>query len=166
MANLNPGGEKAALYLEDLQVGQRFVSGTHRIDEEQIRAFAEQFDPQPFHLDPEAAKTTLRCNPWRRTTWQLPWPTLRWRRRPMAYWRWPGRRPGRSAAEHCLVVPAGRPPEPDGAVGAGRGDPLAVRAVDRRKDLRRVPVVGRLDRAAGAGVPLAHGAVVGGRHQP
>jgi acyl dehydratase len=59
MANLDPGGEKAALYLEDLRVGQRFVSGTHRIDEEQIRAFAEQFDPQPFHLDAEAAKDTL-----------------------------------------------------------------------------------------------------------
>jgi acyl dehydratase len=59
MANLNPGGDKAALYLEDLRVGQRFVSGTHRIDEQQIRAFAEQFDPQPFHLDAEAAKATL-----------------------------------------------------------------------------------------------------------
>jgi acyl dehydratase len=59
MANLNPGGEKAALYLEDLRVGQRFVSGTHRVDEEQIRAFAGQFDPQPFHLDAGAAQETL-----------------------------------------------------------------------------------------------------------
>src|SRR5262245_54803156 len=59
MANLDPDREKVALFLEDLQVGQQFVSGTHRIDEEQIRAFAEQFDPQPFHLDPEAAKATL-----------------------------------------------------------------------------------------------------------
>ena len=59
MANLNAGGEKAALYLEDLRVGQRFRSGTHRMDEEQIRAFAEHFDPQPFHLDAEAAKATL-----------------------------------------------------------------------------------------------------------
>jgi acyl dehydratase len=59
MANVNPCGEKAALYLGDLRVGQRFVSGTHRIDEEQIRAFAEQFDPQPFHIDVEAAKETL-----------------------------------------------------------------------------------------------------------
>jgi len=32
------------------------VSGAHQIDEEQIRAFAKQFDPQPFHLDAEAAK--------------------------------------------------------------------------------------------------------------
>ncbi|MFO1023150.1 MAG: MaoC family dehydratase [Planctomycetales bacterium] len=34
-------------------------SGTHRMELDQICAFAEQFDPQPFHLDPEAAKTTL-----------------------------------------------------------------------------------------------------------
>jgi len=51
--------EKAALFLEDLQVGQRFVSGTHRLDEEQIRVFAEQFDPQPFHLDADTAKATF-----------------------------------------------------------------------------------------------------------
>ena len=59
MANRNPGGGAAPLYLEDLRVGQRFVSGTHRLDEEQIRVFAGQFDPQPFHLDAEAAKATL-----------------------------------------------------------------------------------------------------------
>ena len=59
MANLEPDGEKSAFFLDDLRVGQRFLSGTHRIDEEQIRGFAEQFDPQPFHLDPESAKTTL-----------------------------------------------------------------------------------------------------------
>jgi acyl dehydratase len=58
MANLGPDREKVVLFLEDLQVGQRFVSGTLRIDEEQIRAFAAQFDPQPFHLDAEAAKET------------------------------------------------------------------------------------------------------------
>ena len=59
MGNTNPGGEQLRLYLEDLRVGQRFVSGTHRIDEEQIRAFAKEFDPQPFHLDAEAAQETL-----------------------------------------------------------------------------------------------------------
>jgi acyl dehydratase len=47
------------LYLDDLKVGQRFTSGTHLIDEAQIKAFARQFDPQPFHLDAEAAKDTL-----------------------------------------------------------------------------------------------------------
>jgi len=47
------------LYLDDLTVGQRFMSGTHVIDEAEIKAFAQKFDPQPFHLDNEAAKHTL-----------------------------------------------------------------------------------------------------------
>ena len=47
------------LYLDDLSVGQRFTSGTHAIDERQITAFAREFDPQPFHLDGEAAKETF-----------------------------------------------------------------------------------------------------------
>ena len=46
-------------FLEDLRVGQRFSSGSHTIDEAQIKAFAAQFDPQPFHLDGEAAKASL-----------------------------------------------------------------------------------------------------------
>jgi acyl dehydratase len=46
-------------YLDDLRVGQRFASGTYLVDEEQIKAFARQFDPQPFHLDPVAAKDSL-----------------------------------------------------------------------------------------------------------
>jgi acyl dehydratase len=59
MADPNQPGQTKALYFEDLHVGQRFLSGTHRIDEEQIKAFAGQFDPQPFHLDAEAAKASL-----------------------------------------------------------------------------------------------------------
>jgi acyl dehydratase len=47
------------LYLEDLNVGRRFTSAAHLIDEAQIKAFAAQFDPQPFHLDDAAAKATL-----------------------------------------------------------------------------------------------------------
>jgi acyl dehydratase len=47
------------LYLEDLQVGQRFVSRSHALDEVQVKAFAAQFDPQPFHLDEAAAKDSL-----------------------------------------------------------------------------------------------------------
>ncbi|WP_415835846.1 MaoC/PaaZ C-terminal domain-containing protein, partial [Corallococcus soli] len=58
---MNPAetGERKELFLDDLQVGQRFVSGTHAVDAEQIIAFARQFDPQGFHLDDEAAKDTL-----------------------------------------------------------------------------------------------------------
>jgi acyl dehydratase len=44
------------LYLEDLRVGQRFSSGHYRIDQAQIKAFAREFDPQPFHLDETAAE--------------------------------------------------------------------------------------------------------------
>ena len=47
------------LYLDDLQVGQRFTSKTHVVDAVQIKAFARQFDPQPFHLDDDAAKDSL-----------------------------------------------------------------------------------------------------------
>lgn len=46
-------------YLEDFTLGQTFGSGRLRIDEEQIRGFAGEFDPQPFHLDPEAASHTI-----------------------------------------------------------------------------------------------------------
>jgi acyl dehydratase len=46
-------------YLDDLRVGQRFTSGSHLLDEAQIKAFARDFDPQPFHLDDAAAKATL-----------------------------------------------------------------------------------------------------------
>ena len=44
------------LYLDDLVVGQRFTSRTHVVDATEIKAFARQFDPQPFHLDEETAK--------------------------------------------------------------------------------------------------------------
>jgi len=43
-------------YLDDLQPGQRFVSGTHTIDKAQILTFAREYDPQPFHLDEDAAR--------------------------------------------------------------------------------------------------------------
>lgn len=49
----------SGLFLDDLYVGQRFSSRSHTIDEAQIKAFAAQFDPQPFHLDEEAAKRSL-----------------------------------------------------------------------------------------------------------
>jgi acyl dehydratase len=47
------------LFLEDFEPGQRFTSGSHTLDAAQIKAFAKQFDPQPFHLDEEAAKDSL-----------------------------------------------------------------------------------------------------------
>jgi acyl dehydratase len=40
-------------------VGQTFGSGRLRISKEQVTAFAAEFDPQPFHLDEEAAQNTI-----------------------------------------------------------------------------------------------------------
>jgi len=48
-----------SLYLEDLTVGQRFESRSHLLDEEQIRKFAQEYDPQPFHLSDEGAAGSL-----------------------------------------------------------------------------------------------------------
>ena len=47
------------LRLKDLHIGQAFASAVHVLDEDQIKTFARQFDPQPFHLDDEAAKPTI-----------------------------------------------------------------------------------------------------------
>jgi acyl dehydratase len=49
----------AELYLEDFAVGQRVTSAAHTLDAAQIKAFAAQFDPQPFHLDEAAAQNTF-----------------------------------------------------------------------------------------------------------
>jgi acyl dehydratase len=47
------------LYLEDLSVGQTFTSGTRVIDADEIKRFAAEYDPQPFHTDEAAAKTSF-----------------------------------------------------------------------------------------------------------
>ena len=47
------------LYLEDLHVGQRSVSGVYHVEQERMVAFAAEFDPQPFHLDEEAGKASV-----------------------------------------------------------------------------------------------------------
>lgn len=47
------------LFLEDLEVGQRFATGTYKMTEERIKAFAAEFDVQPFHLDDEAAQASV-----------------------------------------------------------------------------------------------------------
>ena len=45
-------------WFDDLTLGMRFRSGTQRITREDIKQFASQFDPQPFHLDEAAAEHT------------------------------------------------------------------------------------------------------------
>ena len=47
-------------YLEDFEAGQRFTgAGRIRIDAERIKSFAAEFDPQPFHLDEQAATASF-----------------------------------------------------------------------------------------------------------
>jgi acyl dehydratase len=47
------------LYLEDLEVGRSFTSGSLTVTEAGIKAFAAEFDPQPFHLDDAKAQASL-----------------------------------------------------------------------------------------------------------
>jgi acyl dehydratase len=47
------------LFLEDLHVGQRLTSASHVVDADQIKRFAAEFDPQPFHLDEDAAANSI-----------------------------------------------------------------------------------------------------------
>ena len=50
-------------YFEDFTVGQVYRSGRLRVDKEQIIAFATQFDPQPYHLDEDAARKSAFKRP-------------------------------------------------------------------------------------------------------
>jgi acyl dehydratase len=47
------------LYLEDLAKGQKFHTGSVSVTADAIKAFAAEFDPQPFHLDEAAAAKSL-----------------------------------------------------------------------------------------------------------
>ena len=47
------------LYLDDLNVGDRFLSDEYLLDREQLVDFAAQYDPQPFHTNATAADTSL-----------------------------------------------------------------------------------------------------------
>jgi acyl dehydratase len=51
--------KQESLFLDDLQVGDIFVTGTHELTADDIKSFATAFDPQPFHLDDEAAAQTI-----------------------------------------------------------------------------------------------------------
>jgi acyl dehydratase len=45
-------------YFEDLEEGQEFELGSRRMEREEMIAFAREYDPQPFHVDEEAARGT------------------------------------------------------------------------------------------------------------
>ena len=46
------------IWWEDFKVGERSEMGRHTFGAEEIIAFARQFDPQPFHTDPQAARAS------------------------------------------------------------------------------------------------------------
>lgn len=47
------------LYYEDIAVGDTFETGKVTVEAGAIKAFAAQFDPQPFHLDERAARSSI-----------------------------------------------------------------------------------------------------------
>jgi acyl dehydratase len=62
VSRIGPYGdfELVQYYFEDFESGQTFIGSTRiRVDKEDIIRFAAEFDPQPFHLDEEAAKKTI-----------------------------------------------------------------------------------------------------------
>jgi acyl dehydratase len=46
-------------FLEDFAAGQKFGSGRLRVEAERVKRFAAEFDPQPFHMDEQAACGSL-----------------------------------------------------------------------------------------------------------
>ena len=46
-------------YFEDFEPGQVFELGSHDVSEAEIVEFARRWDPQPFHVDPEAARESV-----------------------------------------------------------------------------------------------------------
>lgn len=48
-----------ALYLDDLRVGQRFSAGPYHMNADRMKAFAAEFDPQPFHMSDAAARQSI-----------------------------------------------------------------------------------------------------------
>jgi acyl dehydratase len=47
------------LHFEDFAVGRKFFGGPYRVTKDEIFTFAREFDPQPHHLDEEAAKHSM-----------------------------------------------------------------------------------------------------------
>ena len=51
--------KKTNWYFEDFFPGQEIALGSRSVSEEEIVAFAKQFDPQPFHVDHDAAAASI-----------------------------------------------------------------------------------------------------------
>lgn len=74
------------VYFEDVMVGDRNEFGPLTISREEIVAFAQQFDPQPFHLSDEAAAEThfgsLASSGWHTTALSMKMMVAQWQRNP------------------------------------------------------------------------------------
>lgn len=46
-------------YYEDYQVGEKFISDTYVIEKEELIEYSRKWDPQPFHIDEEAARQSI-----------------------------------------------------------------------------------------------------------
>ncbi len=55
----NEGSAVTQRYFNDFAVGQRFETGTYTLDSEELFEFARRYDPQPFHLNAEAAARSV-----------------------------------------------------------------------------------------------------------
>jgi len=51
-------------WFDDLALGMRFRTGEVSVTKEDIKRFAAEFDPQPFHLDETAAEKTTQYGGW------------------------------------------------------------------------------------------------------
>ncbi|MGI3170313.1 MaoC family dehydratase [Pseudooceanicola sp. C21-150M6] len=47
------------MYLDEIEAGFRFTTPSHEMTEAQILEYAHVYDPQPFHIDREAAKASI-----------------------------------------------------------------------------------------------------------
>ena len=47
------------IFWEDFNLDSRVSMGTVSVDRDEVIEFAKRYDPQPFHVDPEAAKESI-----------------------------------------------------------------------------------------------------------
>ncbi len=59
MDGMTQGTQRTPMYLEDFAVGMVFSGGARQVTTEEIKAFAREYDPQPFHMDEAAARDTF-----------------------------------------------------------------------------------------------------------
>ncbi|MBT4512493.1 MAG: acyl dehydratase [Chloroflexi bacterium] len=46
-------------YYEDYEVGEKAISDTYSVDKTELVEYSKKWDPQPFHVDEEAAKASI-----------------------------------------------------------------------------------------------------------